>query len=189
MTLQYSIPRVLLLCSLSVTSWASVVTVDENGHGNIDGAPISYRLAQDPGPGGLPNVLTYGLPFSGTGGDVELLEPETSLPGDVLRFDGNGSLLFYSVGTAPNTPDLADQPLPPFPAGNTIELIETAAGDVFYTPQPGQPGYDPATVPTYHFLSDSGPTAPEPGTAWAGVVAAAGLLLLRRRRNTGRSVN
>ena len=69
-----------------------VVTVDENGHGTINGflglQPLSFALQTDPGPGGLPNVLTYSLvsPPGLTAGDVLILEPGDAL-GDVVCFN------------------------------------------------------------------------------------------------------
>ena len=73
-----------------------VVTVDENGHGTINGflglQPLPFALQTDPGPGGLPNVLTYSLvnPPGLTAGDVLILVPGDGL-GDVVRFNTSES--------------------------------------------------------------------------------------------------
>jgi len=127
-----------------------VLTVDENGHGTLNGflgpQPLPFALQNDPGPGGLPSVLTYSMldPPGLTAGDVLILEPGDGL-GDVVRFnpgesctDGSlGCLVFYSE--APPFDSLADTPSPPgaFYA-NTITLTENATGQVKYTPVPGQ---------------------------------------------------
>src|SRR5439155_23077359 len=60
------------------------VTVDENGNGIGTLGP--GFLAPDPGPGGLPSVLTYDLPFATTQGDV-LIFDEGGVVLDVIRFN------------------------------------------------------------------------------------------------------
>ena len=45
---------------------ASTINVDELGNGFFNGNPLAFVVAPDPGPGGLPAVLTYLLPFAGT---------------------------------------------------------------------------------------------------------------------------
>src|ERR1700730_11685008 len=62
---------------------------DENGNGTTPGF-----FSNDPGPGGLNNVLTYNLPFTGVAGDV-LVNDGAGL-GDIIRFNGNGTVIFYS---------------------------------------------------------------------------------------------
>ncbi len=163
-------------------SAASVLTVDESGNGNINGTALTYSLTTDPGPGGLSNVLTYPLPFTGFTGDVEIIEPETGIPGDIIRFNANGTLLYYSMGTAPNTPYLADQPRPPFPVSNTVQITETSSDDAFYTPTSGQPGYD-SSSPSYHFIGGAVTSTPEPASVALMLVGGAGLFFssLRKR--------
>jgi hypothetical protein len=163
---------------------AATITVNENGMGNINGAALSFTIGQDTGPGGASNALIYTIPFTGTAGDVDIFEPETGVPGDVIRFNGNGTLIFYSSLPA-NPVTLADQPFPPFPVANTAFITESASGSATYTPTAGQPGFD-ASAPSYVFISDAAVAAvPEPGSAWLvafGALAFGCLRGLRRLR-------
>jgi PEP-CTERM motif len=123
-------------------------------------------------------VMVYPLPFAGTPGDVLLHDGALANPFlDVIRFTGNGQLIFYSDNTdgfdAPA--DTAGPPNPLFP--NQVNLVEPqnegGLEQVFYTPVPGQPGFDPTLPPgsTYDFISD----VPEPSSA---VLLLAGLGVL-----------
>ena len=144
-------------------SAASVVTIDEYGNGTLNGAALAFSLSPDPGPGGLPNTLTYSIPFTGVSGDVELLSSVTGIPVDVIRFNGNGTIIFYS--SDPGT--LASQPHPPFPVPNTVTTLDngTFPNDMAsYLPTAGQPGYD-SSAPSYTFVTGRTTTAtPEPAS-------------------------
>src|SRR5690348_9406862 len=95
--------------ALVIPASAAVLPFDELGNGAFGPGVIQ----PDPGPGGLPAVMTYRLPFAGVPGDVLLHDGALTAPFlDVVRFNGNGTLLFYSDNTdgfdAP-----ADTPSPP----------------------------------------------------------------------------
>ncbi len=154
------LPLGLLLGVSTIPAMAqSNITIDENGHGTINGTALAFHIGPDPGAGGLPNTLIYSLPFTGVAGDVELIETENSIPGDVIRFNGDGTIIYYSAG-GPGNVALADEPRAPFPVQNTVQINETGStgsDGATYTPSPGQPGYD-ASAPTYHFTSDSAMT-------------------------------
>jgi hypothetical protein len=157
---------------------AALITVDENGNGI--GTTENGSLRPDPGPGGLPSVLTYNLPFTATPGDVALsgIEPGFPFPVvfDYIRFNGNGTLVFYSDNVL-TFDSLADTPGPPlrfYANRNTIsEVGPEGDNGALYTPIAGQPGFDPG-APTYHFISDGSAAAiPEPASI---MILSAGLL-------------
>jgi hypothetical protein len=154
----------LLLCEPACAGM--IIEVDENGNG-IGTLGVGF-LAPDPGPGGLPAVLTYRLPFAGTVGDAYLAEPIQALS-DVIRFNGIGTLVFYS-SSANGFDSPADTINPPgIPYANFSLLPEVDTGTT-YTPVPGQPGYDPTAQPTYVFVSDG--VVPEPPSVVLGGTAA-----------------
>jgi hypothetical protein len=138
------------------------------------------QLMPDP-TGGLAawNVLVFDLPFAGVAGD--LLIDEGSLNGtlvDIIRFDGNSHLIFYS-SSANGFHEAADVPAPPNPLfpnlAYAVEYPSAVDSYADYVPSSGQPGYD-LLNPAYHFSE-----VPEPG---AGVLVAlgAGLMLVVLRR-------
>jgi PEP-CTERM motif len=134
-------------------------------------------------------VMVYPLPFAGTPGDV--LMHDGGLAGlalDVLRFTGNGQLIFYSDNIdgfdAPADTGGPPNPLLPNQANIVEQGVEGGFQDAFYAPIPGQPGFDPTLPPgaTYHFISDY--AVPEPTSlSIVAIGAIAGSLFVRRRRN------
>jgi hypothetical protein len=168
-----------------------LITLDELGKMTINGAPQPPgTIAQDPFSGIF--TLSYQLPFVGIRGDVVMFEPgPVPAPvSDVLRFDGNFHVFFFSEREATDntsTRDPADMGLPgPFPGGlQPVNLVETGVegnDGAFYTPGNG-PGGDPSSNPSYDFISD----VPEPG---AGLLLSLGgglLWILKGRRQERRN--
>jgi len=149
-------------------------------------SPLPFAFQPDPGPGGLPSVLTYSLLNFNPGthvtsGDVVFsAEPGIAFSGDVIRFNANevcvdgsvGCLVFYS-DNVDGFDSLADTPSPPSALyANTISIPEVGNelnNGAIYTPVPntGQPGDIFATVsfaPTYILISDGQFPVPEPGS-------------------------
>jgi hypothetical protein len=174
------------------------IVVDENGNGrltNTAGANIalSFALQNDPGPGGLDNVLTYSLvsPPSLTAGDVLFSgEPGLAFGGDIVRFnptercvDGTiGCLVFYSdnIPIADSLADTSGPPLDLYPNTTTVlEMGPEGNNFAIYTPLPGQPGFvaGAAGPVTYTLISD----VPEPSSLAILVVGLAGAGLVRRQ--------
>src|SRR6516225_1177384 len=184
----------VLFGSVAQASTANItITVDENGNGSAtivtnSGTSISSvasSLAPDSGPGGLASVLTYNLSTLGvsvTAGDVLVVEPETALVGDVLRFNAPSSLLFYS--RTPPVDSLAETTTPPGSFyTNQITLTEGLNGALLYAPTMNEPGFSTDAVLTYDFVSDSVATPlPTALPLFATGVGALGLLGWRRRR-------
>jgi len=150
------------------------ITIDEDGKGSVNGLPITGVLTNDPGPTGQPQALTYPLPFPGLPGDVFLTEsPAGGPPSDIIRFNGNSTVVFYSDPFTVDTNDCPDSLADG--AGPTVFLTPTmtipeVGGEGFtngatYTPTSGEPGYDPSG-PTYVFISDYPPVVADPFTAW-----------------------
>jgi hypothetical protein len=168
------------------------VGLDEQGHGSITGTTsntFTGTLQNDP-TGGLPGkVLVYNLPVSGVvAGDVLLFDattPGALTPSDIVRFDGQGHAIFYSIIEAGQN-QLADTGLPAVQMPNKVSLTEMADPQnpavtlVGYVPTAGQPGFDSTgTVPSYTLISDA--PVPEPATL-AVVGMGVALFLARGRR-------
>jgi hypothetical protein len=103
------------------------------------------------------------LPFLGTQGDVLINEPGAG-GSDVVRFNGDGTLIFYSDNLG-GRDAVADTEIPPqanYPNQALINEVGPEGNNgVIYTPLLGQPGFD-ASNPTYNFVSDG--TVPEPAS-------------------------
>jgi hypothetical protein len=182
---------------------APIIVVDENGNGAIDfrpGGPLFLTpgvLRADPGPGGLPSVLTYDLlsPPGLVAGDLLLMEGVGGPFRDVIRFNPAGtgsagyraSLLFYSDNTD-GYDSLGDTPGAPSQiytnARVTLEIGTEGNNGAIYTPGPADPGFVPGFAVTYSFVSDGSASAiPEPRSlVMGGIAAAIGLVLAGHRR-------
>jgi hypothetical protein len=205
--------RPYVLAGLALAAWlvtaggpahaqfSITITVNENGQGtftNTNGffSPLPAALLPDPGPGGLPAALTYGLlnPPGLVAGDLFVSEP--GMPGlisDVIRFNpqqNGGSLVFYS-DNFDGAPSLADTgpPLGTSLFTTAVEVGPEAGPNGFsYTPTAGLPGFiaGAAGPVTYVIQSDPAPSAvPAPASLTLGAIGsavAAGFGWLRRRR-------
>ena len=180
----------------SSQAFSITTTIDENGNGSLTNtngfnSSLPFALQNDPGPGGLPQALTYGLlnPPGLTAGDLALTD--VACGGcimDIIRFNPSesiagttGALVFYSN----NTGSLADIGLPTAFYATMLSLPEIAGGAI-YTPILGQPGFvaNAGGPVTYHITSDSRPVpVPAVGAGLPGlIVGCAGLFGWIRRR-------
>jgi hypothetical protein len=178
-----------------------VITVDENGNGALNGfGPVSalpFYLGADPGPGGLPSVLTYDMlnPPGLVSGDVLMQEGPGGPIFDVVRFNATevnpsgsvGSLLFYSDNTD-GFDSLADTPSPPGALyANTVTIAELGPegnNGSIYIPTAGEPGFVAgASAQVEYILISDGSAVPEPA-AWTMMLLGVGAIgtLMRRRR-------
>jgi hypothetical protein len=119
----------------------------------------------------IPENVLLQLPFFGIAGDVILLDPGTSVVSDVFRIQNNfvntglgtglGNLAFlFSADDSTPLPD------PSTYSANKVFMTENQVGGTLYT-----------NNGTTYLLG-----APEPGTLQLGILAAAAMLLLSRRR-------
>ena len=161
---------------------------DENGNGFVNAEPEAGILAPDPGPGGLAAVLTYALPFAGVAGDVGLTAAEGTF--DYLRFNGNGTLVFYSDNTD-GTDAIGDTASPPASFYANLILIPEVGSEgengIIYVPTAGQPGFN-SGGDQYVIVSDgvlAVPPIPEPSTFTlfgSGILTMAGYGLRRLKK-------
>src|SRR4029450_7112206 len=106
----------------SAQGFSVTLEVDENCNGTLTNttgffAPLPCTFEQDPGPGGLPGVMTHTPPHPPglVAGDLFLLDADCNCILDVIRFNpqqNGGSLVFYS-DNIDGFDDLADTPSPP----------------------------------------------------------------------------
>jgi len=156
----------------------------------FNGADHPGFLQQDPGPGGLPNALTFTTPAGLVQGDLVLQEPGGG-SSDLIRWNNaNATLVFYSDLSDGEIQDQADIGLPGASYPNVIYATETGVlgypyteekfNGYVYIPLVGQPGYDPSNPgnqPTYTIIS-----VPEPGTVALVGLSLVGLLAVIRRK-------
>jgi hypothetical protein len=161
-----------------------IIYMYENGTAYITpSSPFPYNpSALEPNSG--MSTLEYTLPFAGVAGDVLLQDAAGGPLSDVLRFDGNFHVFFFSDQDDP-IPSLADVGLPAQLLANTAgPFVEQALGGgqmgVFYTPTANQPGFKAAAPGTmYEIVSD----VPEPCLTALGGLSGVLLILktLKRR--------
>ena len=174
------------------------ITFDENCNSSFINSTgfmsvLSCAKLADPGPGGLPSALTYGLqnPPGLVAGDLILSEPGSlnGLVSDIVRFNpsqNNGSLVFYS-DTTDGVDSMADVGFPTLLNTNTLTLPEVGpegSNGLTYTPVAGQPGFVAGAggPVTYVIQSD---TVPEPvsfGLVIIGLSLMIGTYIRRLRR-------
>ena len=167
----------LLGCTSAFGQFSISITLDEKGNGlftntNAFSSGLPSAMMADPGPGGIPSALFYGMlnPPGLTLGDVVINENGTGLPGDLLRFDPSliingttGGVFIYSLNDGDG--DLADVGLPTGRNTNLITLTESAGETISYTPTSGQPGFvSGAGGPVTYTFTSSDNAAPEPTT-------------------------
>lgn len=164
-----------------------IYTLDERGAGTLtvlsNTTTLSFTVAPEPISG--ISTLVYTLPSVTAPGDILLQEVPGGPPSDILRFDGQGRVFFFSDGID-GIDGLADVLQLPAPIAPNLMFMEVGPegglnGYWGYTPVAGQPGFDP-TKPgaVFNFISD----VPEPtATALAGL---GGLLMVLRLRHKAR---
>ena len=162
------------------------ITVDENCNGTINGfgtSALPCGFAADAGPGGLTSAMTYDLqnPPGLVVGDVLMTEAGCGgCLSDVLRFNPNGTLVFYSDNTD-GVDAGADTGLPNAFYANNVSIpelgVEGQLQYAIYIPGPGMPGYVAGAFAPIEYTFISG--TPEPGALvmfGSGVLGLVGLL-------------
>ena len=164
-----------------------LISVDEFGVGTFNASPLGWQTNVAEPFSGM-TTLSYNLPFPGVRGDVVLMEPNSGVVSDLIRFDGNGHLFFFSDASPGDPADsLADVGLPGFNAAAPVLFLNETGPEAGpngfwgYNPTGGLPGDNTAGA-IYNFISD----VPEPG---ALPLLACGLGILgfvQRRRKLSR---
>ena len=176
---------ILAASATSVFALGAILTIDEAGDAYLTPSQLfPYTIGTDP-ISGL-STLEYTLPFAGVAGDVLLQEPGGSAISDVLRFDGDFHVFFFSEVEAGQA-QLADVGLPSTFITPNVTIAESGTEGVFtyayYTPTSTQPGYKPASPGMeYYIISD----VPEPSVMMLGGLGGGLLLFLRSRRQARR---
>jgi len=165
-----------------------VWTLDENGPALLNGPLVGFangapKLDPISGLVGWYYPLGPSLP-----GDLVLQEPpQTNAISDILRFDGQGVFFFSDREAGETNADHADvfqMPALNNTNGPTIFRLEVGPegnNGFFWTPAPGQPGFDTSgALPglSYNIISDA---VPEPNTV-SLVLMAGAILTLRALR-------
>ena len=142
-----------------------LIRVDEFGLGTINGNPLPPGVVATEPVSGIA-TMSYTLPFFGVPGDVVLGEPPGGVASDVIRFDGNSHLFFFSdVSLADPADSPADVGIPTPNAANTVSFLETGPeggpnGLFGYFPGINDPGYNTTGTVKYDLISE----VPEPGS-------------------------
>jgi hypothetical protein len=165
-----------------------VVTVDENGHGNVDGQPLGFGLSHDSlWPNG-PSALSYGgLPWNlQSPGDLILLD-QLDQDSDLVRFGAGGGFFFFSELPGPGEArSLADVGGPPtlqevHAGGQIVDLGGGIRGCVYTVnaggSRPGSPFFPGGPQVTYIFET----VVPEPGSTMLATIGMLGLLIRHQR--------
>jgi hypothetical protein len=165
------------------------IKIDEFGAGTVNGSTLPGSVATEPISG--MSTMRYTLPFFGVSGDVQLFEPPTAsgVASDVIRFDGNYGVYFFSdVSTGDPADSPADVGLPSILQSPLMSLGETGPeggpnGYIGYTPGYSDPGANTTGTVTYDFISE----VPEPGSLGVLACCVAMCGLGRRRRKPSRA--
>ncbi len=159
-----------------------IININENGSAYITASqPFAYIASALEPISGM-STLEYTLPFAGVAGDVLLTEPGSSQISDVLRFDGNYHVYFFSDVEAGQS-QLADVGLPTIFQANNVPIAESGIEGLstyaLYTPTSVEPGFKAAAPGTTYFIVSD---VPEPSVMMLGSLGGGLVLLLNMRR-------
>ena len=168
----------------SAFSQSLFISVDEFGAGTANGNPLTWQTNVVEPFSGMA-TLSYNLPFPGVRGDVSIADSYGAVS-DIIRFDGNFHLFFFSdLGINDPPISLADVGIPgpnafaPTVYYNEVTLPSGAEGLFGYTPTFNDPGANTTGAVVYDFISDI--PEPSPLAMLAGGLGMLGFVQRRRK--------
>lgn len=155
----------------------AIYTLDNTGNAYYTAGDLSPATQATDPVSGL-TTLEYTLPFAGTAGDVLFQQNASGPVTDLLRFDGNSHVYFFSTDGVGSPAYVAALPATGSPNAGPFILQNSSAtlASQNYNPTSGQPGYNAGTQYSVNVV------VPEPSPMVLGAMGCLVLLFFSTRR-------